>query len=99
MILICLIKVIFSFDEEYIAACNTDSDKCERHNFYNNFTLPLGYNRNHAPSVIIDIEMGMYWNQLLYLDTATESFGLNYQLHLRWDTGFLNITYFFVKYK
>ena len=61
-------------DPEFVGACKANASLCERHN-YHEFDLPPNYNKNHSPGGIVKVQLGMYYNQLLYLDTATESFG------------------------
>lgn len=60
---------------EFVEACKANGSVCERHN-YHEFDLPPDYNKNHSPGGIVKVQLGMYYNQLLYLDTASESFGL-----------------------
>ena len=36
-------------------------------NYNNRFTIPKDYNLNHCPDEIVDIEIGLYYNQLSFL--------------------------------
>ena len=73
---------VFSFSQkdsalvptEFVKGCIANASHCERHN-YHEFDLPQEYNKNHSPGGIVKVQLGMYYNQLLYLDTASESFG------------------------
>ena len=84
MLGVFFIKLAFCYDAEFIASCQSNASLCERHNYYNQFTIPPDYNRHHAPREVIDLEVGLYWNQLLYLDTKQEAFAINFHLHIRW---------------
>ena len=79
-----IIIVAFCSNADCIDNCNLNASLCEKHNYYNRFTIPADYNRHHSPSDIVDLKIGLFWNQLLYVDTAREAFSFSFILHLKW---------------
>ena len=58
---------------EFMLNCDQNATLCKRHN-YHQLSLPTDYDKNHSPGDIVFVEAGMFYNQLVYLDTASESF-------------------------
>ena len=78
--------------------CTQNISSCTSHNFNNRFQVPVDYNIDHAPSNIVDLEVGLFYNALNFLgeffdlglcgqnsDPASAIFGLNFLLHVRWN--------------
>ena len=83
--LLVLLNFVFAFfDQNYIDACNKDEAMCRKTNYKNDFDIPSEYNKHHSPCDIVELEVGTFYQQLLYVDTARGAFGLNFHLNVRW---------------
>ena len=76
--------VLAYMDPDYVAACNKDKSKCRQTNYKNDFDIPVGYSKQHSPGDIVQLEIGIFYHELLYVDTAKGAFGLIFYLNLRW---------------
>ena len=54
--------------EQMYIYCNSNLvHLCYTNNYNNRFTIPSDYNLNHCPDDAVDIEIGLFYNQLSFL--------------------------------
>ena len=54
--------------EQMFVYCNSNLlHLCYTNNYNNRFVLPSDYNLNHCPNDAVDIEIGLFYNQLSFL--------------------------------
>ena len=48
------------------------------------YRIPDNYNADICPEALVEVEVGLFYKTLIYLDSKTSSFGMKHYLHLRW---------------
>lgn len=53
-------------------------------NYRIKYRIPDDYNADICPEALVEVEVGLFYKTLIYLDSKTSSFGMKHYLHLRW---------------
>ena len=48
------------------------------------YRIPDDYNADICPEALVEVEVGLFYKTLIFLDSKTSSFGMKHYLHLRW---------------
>ena len=48
------------------------------------YRIPDDYNADICPEALVEVEVGLFYKTLIFLDSKTSSFGMKHFLHLRW---------------
>ena len=63
--------IVLPPEEQMYVYCNSNLlHLCQTNNYNNQFTVPADYNINHCPDDAVDIEIGLFYNQLSFLGKA-----------------------------